>query len=283
MKRRWRIDRWTLARRTVALAFAALLFLGSREGFIWFRGTTPATTIFDLIPFADPLAALEVTLATRELHSTLLLGALTPLLVALLLGPVFCSWVCPLGLLLDLNQSLKTRLFRRWRRHPWFSLALRREVRFGLLGLFLGFAAVGRFPLFQILSPINLIASALAFGASIALLIVLLIVAAEWFAPRVWCRSLCPLGALYSLLGHRAPLRIHVHIEERTKRRCRQCTFSCPMGIRVMEEHVVPEHPIPTNPDCTRCGACVDSCPETVLDLGWGGGRAGGCGGKSAS
>lgn len=262
-----RLDRWTLAHRTTAFGFAALLFLGGREGFAWFRGTTAATTLFDLVPFTDPLAALEITLATRELHGTLLLGIAIPVLFALLFGPVFCSWVCPLGLLFDLNQSVRRRLVRRKCR-PAFSVTS--QARYALLGAFVGFAALGGLPLFQTLSPINLVAWALAFGGGLALLFVLALLALEWFSPRLWCRALCPLGAIYSLLGRFAPLRVIVHSEAMTKRRCRQCTLSCPMGIRVMEEQVVPCRAVLDHPDCTRCGACVDACPAGVLGMGWG-------------
>ena len=120
-----RFGRWALLRRLTALAFLLLLYLGSREDVSWFRGTTTATRLLEIVPFGDPLAALEVTLATRELAADLLLGAGVLIAATLLLGPSFCSWVCPLGLVLDLHQAVKNRLVKRWRRRRWMHLGPR--------------------------------------------------------------------------------------------------------------------------------------------------------------
>jgi len=263
-----RFGSWALLRRLTAFAFLGLLYLGSLESVAWFRGTTTATRLLDFVPFGDPLAALEVTLATRELAVDLLLGAGVLVVATLLLGPFFCSWVCPLGLVLDLNQALKNRLVKRWRRYRWMHLSLPRDWRLLVLGLALGFSLVGGLPLFQTVSPINIVAWSLVFGAGLPLLLVGVIAVVEWFAPRLWCRTLCPLGGLYSALGRRALLRIRVAESQVTRRRCRQCTLSCPMDIRVMEEEVVACHSVVGDPDCTRCGACVDACPERVLGFG---------------
>jgi ferredoxin-type protein NapH len=75
---------------------------------------------------------------------------------------------------------------------------------------------------------------------------------------------------LYSLLGRRALLRVMVAEEQVARRRCRHCTLSCPMDIRVMEDEVVACHSAVGDPDCTRCGACIDACPERVLGFGVG-------------
>ena len=76
MRRFWRrVPRWALARRATALAFLALLGLGAKAGGTWLVGSTSATTAFGVVPFVDPLAALEVTLATREWMPTVWLGA----------------------------------------------------------------------------------------------------------------------------------------------------------------------------------------------------------------
>jgi len=118
-----RFGRWALLRRLTAFAFLGLLYVGSLESVSWFRGTTTATRLLEIVPFGDPLAALEVTLATREVAVDLLLGAGVLVVATLLLGPFFCSWVCPLGLVLDLNQAAKNRVVKRWRRYRWMHLS----------------------------------------------------------------------------------------------------------------------------------------------------------------
>ncbi|MCA9299010.1 MAG: 4Fe-4S binding protein, partial [Phycisphaerales bacterium] len=108
------MPRWTVARRTTAILFLVIFVLGAR-GVITFEGdpivvgSLTAATWFGVLPLFDPLAASEIALATRSLTTEMLIGAGILSGVALLLGPIFCSWICPLGLLLDLVQSVRAR------------------------------------------------------------------------------------------------------------------------------------------------------------------------------
>lgn len=270
-----RLPLWAIARRSTAFGFLALLVLGSRGGpelpewLGWLVGSTSASTAFGLVPFVDPLAALEATLTTRAWMPTVWLGAASLMLAAVLLGPVFCGWLCPLGLLLDLVHSGRARLEHLAARHhlrlPTFTLP--RRTRLLLLGLALGFSVLGRIPIFQALSPIHALSRAAVFAADGVLLFVAAIALVEFLAaPRLWCRTLCPLGALYSLLGSRALLRIRVDQDIR-KSGCQRCNQTCPMGIRVMEDYSLTGKSSIDDPNCTRCGACVDACPREILSM----------------
>ena len=292
-RRRNRIAKWTWLRRTTACVFLALIVLGCFQWFPWFKGSTTATRLFSLIPLADPLAAIEITFASRQLHPRLLIGAGLLLGFCLLMGPVFCGWVCPLGLLLDLNHALRERVRRLFgeRRRPPVSGRIPSSIRFGVLGLVLAISLTTRMPAFQSLSPINIIgwsaleitqaarridAVSIASVASSywtvlgpAALLLLAIVLTEFVSPRIWCRGFCPLGACYALVGRFAPLRVRIDPGEAGKTRCEHCERHCPMGIRVMEDYEFAGKDSIDHPDCTRCGACVDSCPRGVLKLGF--------------
>lgn len=63
------------------------------------------------LPLADPLAVLQITLKNLYLSIDLLIGAGIALGLAISLGTVFCSWICPFGLLSELVQELGSRLF----------------------------------------------------------------------------------------------------------------------------------------------------------------------------
>ena len=257
--------------RLTALLFLLLLVAGGRFGLGWIQGSVTATTVLETVPLADPLAALEVTAASWELEPTLLLGALLLALAAVLIGPVFCGWVCPLGLLLDLNAALRRAVLRLVTRKPQRRPFARESsgLKYALLGFVLVFSLVAGFPLFQTISPINALVWAAVFVVSPALLLVAGLVVLEWFAPRFWCRSLCPQGALYSMLGRCGLLRVRINPATAGREPCRQCTINCPMGIRVMEEFSLKQKRSVDHPDCTRCGACVDVCNGGVLSLGF--------------
>ena len=59
------------------------------------------------VSLTDPLAAAESVVASRSVNRVLIVGAAIPILLTLLLGRVFCSWICPMGLLLELNEKLR--------------------------------------------------------------------------------------------------------------------------------------------------------------------------------
>lgn len=265
---------WTWAHRSVALALLVLLALAQAGKTGWLRGSPAALRWGEAWPMVDPLAALEVMLAARGTTTAMLLGAGTVTLVALLLGRVFCGWLCPLGLLLELNQSIRDRLQRPLARHRLRlpALALPRSTKYWLLAIGLVAALVGRLPLLSAVSPVNLLVVSLGRWPLVGLGIAALWCAVEWFAPRVLCRALCPLGALHSVLGRWAPLRVRVRAD-RERLACHRCTMHCPMGIEVMQQHVLAGRDCVDDAECTRCGICADVCAGTVLALGWWSGK----------
>ncbi len=287
---------WAAARRLTALLFATLFTLGAFTWFPWFTGTTAGTTTFGIIPLTDPLAAIEVMLASRTWHTEMVIGAAFLIGFAILVGPVFCGWVCPLGLLFDLNQWLSRVLKRRitGKRTKYSPVQTGFVwVKYTVLGIFIGFSAIGGIPVFQILSPINILSrsliylvglvsinaahlldmtvptTALSFSLSwgVVGIATLLLLEHKW--PRFWCRMLCPLGALYCILGRIGLLKVRIHPELAGKVPCKRCTSVCPMGIQVMESFTMVGKIAVTDPQCTRCGACIDVCPKSVLRLGW--------------
>ena len=268
-KRPW-YRKWSTFRRLTATAFLALLILAQFSWFPWFKGSTSGTRILDIIPITDPLAAIELLVATHSITTTAIIGAAILILVAILMGPIFCGFICPLGLVLDLNQSIRN-LFRRiilhkTKRHdasntvpPW--------SRYALLGILLGFALISGIPLFQALSPINLLVRALVMGSFFGLIVVGGIMMLEWFLPRVWCRALCPLGACYSIIGRKGIWRVRINPKTAGQIQCKQCQIRCPMGIRLMTDYTLPGYESISHPSCIRCGDCIDICPNTVLGL----------------
>ena len=78
--------------------------------YLFFRASYPLTSIIpvDLFLRIDPLNALVTSLASRELVQRTLPSVLL-IVLTLLLGRFFCGYLCPLGTVLDLANSLFTR------------------------------------------------------------------------------------------------------------------------------------------------------------------------------
>lgn len=262
---------WTWAHRATAALFLTVLILGRFDWFPFFKGSAAATRLFEVIRLADPLAALEATLASQQLHTPLVVAAGLLVIVYALVGRAFCGWLCPLGLLLELNDAIRTRIQWFLRRHKRALPNVRfpRHTKYLLLGVFLVLSFVIQLPVFQIVSPINLLARSFIFGPEAGLIVVGAIVTVEYVSRRAWCIALCPLGALYSLLGKFALARITIDQEqEQAAKQCGLCAFYCPMQIEVLKDHIQRGKLTVDDFECTRCGSCMDGCPRGNLRMG---------------
>ncbi len=85
-----------------------------------------------------------------------------------------------------------------------------------------------------------------------------------WMSGRVWCRFFCPLAALMNIYGRFSRFRIFA--EKAKCISCNQCTSVCHQGVDVMGFAALGA-PM-ADPQCVRCGACVQSCPTGALTFG---------------
>jgi ferredoxin-type protein NapH len=146
---------------------------------------------------------------------------------------------------------------------PLLDLRLPGWLRFLVLGSVLaGSAAVG-VQLAALVYPPALLARTayrLAFGLGLGGGATVL--AAVWLFDTTvsragFCRSLCPGGALFSLLALASPVGVR-----RVASRCTDCTVCdvvCNLGQRPMSDLV--------DAGCDRCGRCVAVCPTRALSL----------------
>ena len=236
------------------------------------RGSTWSFELFG-VTLTDPLAVLESILASRSVKWVLIAGVLIPLLGTLLLGRVFCSWICPAGFLLEINGQL--RKLARWLELKPASAKLWPGNKYVLLGLGLALSFVIGLPVLGYAYPPALIAREAhngltlifdraedgllgfsAAGLTLASWFLLAICAFELtFGSRLWCRSLCPGGALYALLGARRLVRVEREPDNCTH--CGGCVVACEMGLSPMTDF--------TGSECDNCGKCVANCGDDAL------------------
>jgi MauM/NapG family ferredoxin protein len=239
----------------------------------------------------DPLLGISAVIASREiigrvLWSLVLVGA------TLAVGRFFCAYICPLGAAID---GLDFLLFRKLRRPVLKRDASLRKGKYVLLILIVAAALTG-VSLVYLLDPIALLTRFTAFvlyplaivvsnvfldlfrplaGAlgwidiahlrypqpvyymtALTLLIFGALIALNRLAPRFWCRYLCPLGALLSLVS---PLGLFRRRVSEGCNRCMACQKDCPMGA-------IPEDPLDTrSPECIQCRECAGICPQKAI------------------
>ncbi|WP_129124956.1 NapH/MauN family ferredoxin-type protein [Geomonas oryzae] len=252
-------SRWWLPRRAVQTG-TILLLASPAAGFTFFSGNLASAELAG-VRLSDPLACLQAVIGSGVLVPSFLFGALLVTAFYFVLGGrSFCAWVCPVGFLTELAEKFSRRTRRGGRRLP---LATGRYVLFVVLATV---AATG-VPLFEVLSPIGIMGRAVAFASLVPLLVPAAILLVEIFAaPRVWCRSLCPLGAFYALIARFSPLKVGFHRERCTG--CGDCVAACPVP-EVLDPLWQSDACRVRAGACTRCLACLDSCPERALSVGF--------------
>ncbi len=204
---------------------------------------------------SDPLAVVDFVAASRVPWDRFLLTALVPVLLSLLLGRVFCGWLCPADLLFELAG--KARQWAGIKTDVTFS----RATKLAVLAAGVVAAVVLGNQVFAEIYPPRIVGAELylwitfgAFGAGAWFF--LAVVAFEIFVSRrFWCRYVCPGGALYALLGRYRLLRLK--IDQGACTECRLCNVSCEFGLDPMAGRFGQE--------CNNCGLCVRACGHDAL------------------
>lgn len=76
---------------------------------------------------------------------------------------------------------------------------------------------------------------------------------------RFFCKTMCPLGAIYGLLNKISFFRVRV--EKHGCISCGKCRDICPMDVDPVMH--------PDSAECIRCGKCAAACPKQVIHVGF--------------
>ncbi len=277
-------------RKAVRFLIVAVSLIALFAG--WQTGTL-CSVGYDAIAYICPLGALETIFGSWAFVPRVLICLAVVVIVALVFGKAFCSWVCPVAPLSDLLRGRKARekdecertqaahrVLERWsdtnaaqaeKHKPFRSRVDGRHV---VLAGSLASAAVCGFPVFCLVCPIGLtFASAIALyrligfnEPAIEVLVFPALLVLELTVFRKWCHRFCPVGALLSLLsrGNRT-FKPHVNASMCARHAgssCAACAQACP-------EHIDPCADLGDRSlaECTRCGACVNTCPAKALSF----------------
>ncbi len=262
------IGRWRNAVQTGALGLLVIIPLLNKymavtiiQGWYQSLGIGP-------IWVASPLEGLESILITRSLYPPLLLAMIIPVVLATVMGRVFCSWICPINTLQEFCDWVRRLVTGRgWRRDLW---VLPRALLWFVLVAEIATSVILGSPLWVFLSPPGLVGRELMtyvfFGTfAIEGVLVLAVLGLNFITRRFFCRYLCPLGALLALLGKNRALAISK--PSMTCTGCGRCDRACPLGLS-------PSKGEGQSTVCWNCGRCVDACNKNGLDFQWRWGRS---------
>ncbi|GAB6145677.1 4Fe-4S binding protein [Desulfocicer niacini] len=260
-----RIHIWRRAVQTgIALLFIILPTL-NQTGFNFIWGNFLNIHV-GCLTFSDPLAVFQVALKNHYLPIGLLIGAGMVLAIALFLGTVFCSWICPFGLLSELVNSFSSRVWPkkfRNRKIQTSGFAVKATVfctGFLVFWFFFNSPVLNQVSmpfqysnLFQYLAMQKYIAPALWFMGAVLLAEFLL-------QSRLWCRWICPQSVPLGVVKRLNPFGLKIVFKSKdciSHTAPFPCQQACSLNLdpKCMDGWSLTQ--------CTNCGDCVDACAKT--------------------
>jgi len=282
---RRRPDRTPFVRRTVQAAFVLLnLWIGARFYFFVRYYETGGQTVFvsrppgveGWLPIAG-LMNLKYTLLTGvvpDVHPAAMFLLVAFVLISFVARKAFCSWLCPVGTLSEWLWEGGREIFGKNVQAPrWLDIPLR-GVKYLLLGFF-GYAVASMTvpdlrgfanSSYGLVADVKMLNFFRHVGTTGAIVLAALLVGSV-FVKNLWCRYLCPYGALVGLAALVSPTRIRR--EAGACIDCAKCAKACPSLLPVDRLVTV------KSAECTGCLECVAVCPaEGALRLSVGRSRA---------
>ncbi len=276
--------------RTFRILFSSLLLVAFIAIFADLKSLVPSKYINILTWFQFIPSILKFA----DLRSVATAGFAAIMILAILTGRTYCSFLCPLGTVQDIFGRIGGRFRRKFRRYGFKKphTIVRYSILAGtilvvifwgiyLLTLLDPYSIFGRFmtyfgrPVTIVFN--NLVASVLhkfdiytlSHIASknfpvevylVPLLFLLLVGTLSLAKGRLFCNMICPAGTLLGLLSKISVFRIRV--DETKCNKCGRCSVNCKSSCIDSLKNTVDKS------RCVVCFNCIRNCPERAISYG---------------
>lgn len=193
--------------------------------------------------------------------------------VGVVLGRWICGYVCPFGLLQELINKIpspKLKLPKPVRLFKYFVLII---FVLALPVFNTNIAGMGSPAFCEYICPAGTLEGGLPLIIAhsnlqntvgdmfvLKLIILILTIAGSIFIYRFFCKTLCPLGAIYGMLNKISLYHVEVDMDRCIS--CGRCAKACKMDID--------PRAFPDSAECIRCGRCRSVCPSSAISLRFG-------------
>jgi len=177
---------------------------------------------------------------------------------AILLGPIFCGWMCFMGLYQDICRYIGRFIKKEPLEIPDKVHNILKYSRYLILAASIVVGGIFLFPGEIRGVTVDILKGHIAFNIAFYGLILFGIL--SLFTKRFFCRYCCVFGAKLGLFSLLKPITIN---KNDSCISCKLCSKECPMHIQVDKINSL------VNPNCINCLKCVECCPKKSLNVGF--------------
>ncbi len=213
--------------------------------------------IFGILGVFYPVKVLDLQFAPLiqrvfvdfSVTALLLLGALV--LLTVVFGRIYCSLICPFGIL----QEIAALIFKRKKNKCTTNFPLKYFIAAVVFGVLAGGSAL----VLRYIEPYTYFGSAFS-GALFGIAAVLAVMAVVFFKNRFFCTNICPVGTLLGLISKISVKKIFIQQESCVS--CGMCERNCQSSCINSREKTV------DNEMCVKCFKCLSVCPKNAIKYG---------------
>ncbi len=218
-----------------------------------------------------PIGALQAVNGSMEFNFSFYVTGLL-LAFGVLSGRGICGWFCPFGLFQELLHKIPVPKLKLWRRFLYLKYIMLVVFVLILPVAVTNFMGMGKPAFCQFICPAGTLTGGLPLLSlhqelrqtigklfSLKMFILIAVIAGCIFIYRFFCKTLCPLGAIYGIMNNISIY--HIETDKDKCVSCGKCKAVCKMDVNPVEK--------PGSAECIRCGECVQACPENALYLGF--------------
>ena len=242
--------------RRIRIFLATLFFLSVTALFVDTTGTVQEWLGWTAkIQFLPALLAINIFVVVA-------LVALT-----LLVGRVYCSVICPLGVMQDIISWVSGR--RKKKKSRFSYSGEKKWLRYGILVVFIVAFISGLGPLVALLAPYSsygrmvasVVSPSLSPVAIVAGVTFIIVAILAWIGGRTYCNTICPVGTILGFFARFALFRPMIDTSKCNS--CKRCAKKCKASCIDAKNHRI---------DYSRCVACMDclnNCKHGALTLSY--------------
>jgi len=255
-------NKYLILRRISQLTILFLYFAANAWGWKIVVGTLSFSKLFNVIPLSDPYAVLQMLFAGAVISADLIIGVFVVLFIyGLIGGRAYCSWVCPVNMVTDLAAWVRRKTHHD--KDNLINATKTRNFRYVFMIILLIVSAFVGAAAFEFISPIGIFTRGVAFALGFGWVWLLTIFLFDAFVLKNgWCGHICPVGAMYSIVGAKSLIRVYHNKDNCTN--CGECLIVCPEN-QVLSPVINKKSDFISGIECTNCGRCIEVCNDNAL------------------